>query len=146
LLQFTKQHYCRFVYYNETRPTKKQTACSVLAHSQIINSRRSKAAILQYNTRTEHEPTSFWPTVLTVALLIHGFVCLLSVCNGSIVAKRYALAKSCLKKQTGLPVGARRLSYGILTMSPPAAVWPQFATKVFACIGYMFANTVIYVL
>jgi len=52
----------------------------------------------------------FWPTVLSVEPLVHCFVCLsvaicLSVCRLSvtfcIVAKRYVLAKKCLKELIG---------------------------------------------
>jgi len=48
----------------------------------------------------------FWPTVLSVAPLLHEVVCL-SVCRLSVTfcieAKRYVLAKNCLKEQIGLP-------------------------------------------
>jgi len=48
--------------------------------------------------------SGFWPTVLSVVRLARCFVCRLSVCLSSlsvafcIVAKRYVLAKKCLKE------------------------------------------------
>ena len=47
----------------------------------------------------------FWPTVLSVALLLMDLVCL-SVCLSvtfCILAKWYVLAKNCLKEQIELP-------------------------------------------
>ena len=49
----------------------------------------------------------YWPTVLSVAPLLRHVVCL-SVCRLTsvtfcILAKRYILAKNCLKEQIGLP-------------------------------------------
>jgi len=49
---------------------------------------------------------AFWPTILSVAPLVHRLACLSSVCRLSsvtfcIVAKRYVLAKNCLKERTG---------------------------------------------
>jgi len=48
---------------------------------------------------------AFWPTILSVAPLVHCVVCL-SVCRLSsvtfcIVPKRYVLAKNCLKESIG---------------------------------------------
>ena len=43
-----------------------------------------------------------WPTVLSVAPLLQHVVCRLSV-TFCILAKRYVLAKNCVKEQIGLP-------------------------------------------
>jgi len=54
--------------------------------------------------RYGHRDGRFWPTVLSVEPLVHCVVCLSSVCLSvtfCIVAKRYVLAKNCLKKWIG---------------------------------------------
>jgi len=49
------------------------------------------------STPTQRLSFRFWPTVLSVAPLVHCVVCLSSV-TFCIVAKRYVVAKNCLKE------------------------------------------------
>ena len=60
---------------------------------------------VQSHRHADCAKSDFWPTVLSVAPLAHCVVCLSSVCLSSvtfcIVAKRYVLAKNCLKERIG---------------------------------------------
>ena len=55
----------------------------------------------------------FWPTVLSVTPLVHRVVCLSSV-TFCIVAKRYILAKNCLKEWIGKQ--GQKVDFGVATI------------------------------
>ena len=59
--------------------------------------------VLNLSMCTVYGILNFWPTVQSVEPLVHCVVCLSSVCLSSvtfcIVAKRYVLAKNCLKER-----------------------------------------------